>query len=158
MSIGANWAEIWSPVWKAVWTQVPAEPQPEPETPAVTPAGRPKRRRYYVEIDGQPFEVRDAQHAQALLDRARELARTHAQELASEIVSRETIRKTGRKPVALPTPKITSPDPELRQVVQQARMAINEVYRSAAIDTELAVLLARQLSDEDDEDALLLLM
>ena len=64
----------------------------------------------------------------------------------------------GKKPIALPTPRIASPDPELKEIVQQARKAINEVYRSAAIDTELAALLARRLAEEDEEEALLLLI
>lgn len=124
----------------------------------VTPAGRRHRRRFFVEIDGQTFEVRDPQHAQALLDRAREIARAHAEQLTRETVSRETFRKIGKKPVALKTPQITSPNPELREVVSQARKSINEVYRSTALDTELALLLARRLAEEDEEEALLLLM
>jgi hypothetical protein len=112
----------------------------------------------FVEIDGESFEVRDAQHAQALLDRAREMAQAHAQKLAQKMVSRETNRKVGKKPVSLPTPRISSPDPELREVVRQARKAINEVYRSAAINTELAMLMLRKVQEEDEEEAILLLL
>jgi trans-2-enoyl-CoA reductase len=112
----------------------------------------------FVEIDNETFEVRDAQHAQALLDRAREMAQVHAQKLAEKMVSRETNRKVGKKPVSLPTPRISSPDPELREVVRQARKAINEVYRSAAIDTELAMLMLRKVQEEDEEEAILLLL
>jgi hypothetical protein len=91
-----------------------------------------------------------------LLDRAREVARAHAQELAADAVQSST--KTGRKPLALPTPKIASPNPELKPIIQNARKAINAVYREASIDTELALLMARRLADEDEEEALLLLM
>jgi hypothetical protein len=140
--------------WLTSWASTFVPPTP-PETPDVTPAGR-KTRRYFIEIDGQTFEVRDAQHAQALLDRAREMALAHAQELAAKAV--QTSRKMGKKPVALPTPVIRSPDPELAPVIRRARKAINEVYRGAAIDAELALLLARSLADEDEEEALLLLM
>jgi len=138
--------------WLTSWasTFVP----PPPEEPSVTPAGK-KRRRFFVSIDDQTFEVRDAQLAQALLDRARELARAHAETLAREKLERS--RKRGRKPIALPTPQISSPDPELREVVREARKAINEVYRTTAIDVELAALLASRLAQED-EDELLLLM
>lgn len=122
--------------------------------PANTGAG--KKRRHYLEIDGQSFEVRDAQHAQALLERAREVARSHAQEIAAKAV--QSTRKVGRKPVSLPTPRITSPDPELREVIREARKSFNELYRSTAIDAELALLMARTLEMEDEEEAILLLM
>jgi Pyruvate/2-oxoacid:ferredoxin oxidoreductase gamma subunit len=123
---------------------------------AETGAGRSKKRRSFVEIDGEVFEVRDAQHAQALLDRARELAARHAQELAQKAV--QTSRKVGKKPIKLPTPRITSPDPELREVVREARQKINAVYRQTALDMELAYLMARQLELEDEEEAILLLL
>jgi hypothetical protein len=144
--------------WLASWASTFVPPTP-PDEPAVTPAGRKTRkRRFYVEIDDQQFEVTDANHARALFDRVREVAKSHAEQLASEMVSRETNHKVGKKPIALPTPRIASPDPELRQVVQEARVAINELYRSTSLDTELALLLARRLADEDEEEAILLLM
>jgi hypothetical protein len=140
--------------WLASWasTFVP----PTPEEPTVTPAGRKKKRRYVVEIDGQQFEVESPSHAVSLLDRAREVARSHAEELAAKAVS--TSRKVGRKPVPIPSPRISSPDPELREIVREARKAINAVYKTAALDTELALLMARRLAEEDEEEALLLLM
>lgn len=125
---------------------------------ASTGAGRPKRRRrYVVEIDGQLFDVQSAEHARALLDRARELAVSQAEKVAATVVPQKAQRKTGTKPVALPTPRISSPDPELADVISQARTAINEIYRKAAIEAELAYLLARQM-EEDEEEALLLLL
>jgi len=129
-------------------------PPPVVEPPPSAHGSR--RRRKFIEIDDKLFEVRDAQHAQALLERAREVAVRHAQELAAETVP--ATRKMGKKPVRLRTPAISSPDPELAPVIRQARKAINEVYRSAAIDAELALLLARALEEQDEEDALLLLM
>jgi hypothetical protein len=120
-----------------------------------TPAGK-HRKRYFVEVDGQIFEVGDVQHAQALLDRAREVALRHAQELAAKAVPIR--RKVGRKAIPLPTPRISSPDPELKEIVREARQKINAVYKQAAVDTELAYLMARQLEQEDEEEALLLLM
>jgi hypothetical protein len=144
--------------WLASWARNVVPPTP-PEIPTVTPAGRKThRKRYVVEIDGQHFDVDGPEHARALLDRAREVAALHARELADEKVSRETIRRTGKRPIALPTPRIASPNPELREVVRTARKQINALYRSTAIDTELALLMARQLELEDEEEALLLLM
>ena len=142
--------------WLTSWASAFVPPT-SPTTPEVTPAGRKtQRKRYFVEIDGQEFEVADAQHAQALLERARDVAVRHAQELAAEAV--QVSRKVGKKPVALATPRIASPNPELKQIVREARQKINEVYRSAAIDTELALLMARQLELEDEEETLLLLL
>lgn len=140
--------------WLTSWAF--ASTPPPLAAPTVQVAGKPRKRRLFVEIDGQAFEVRDIQHAQALLDRARELAQSVAQTVAAETIER--VQPKGAKPIRLPTPAIRSNDPELAPVIQQARKAINDVYRSAAIDTELAVLLARKLAEEDDEDALLLLM
>lgn len=117
---------------------------------------RRRRRRYYVEIDGQQFEVQGLEHARALLDRAKETARSHAQALAQTAV--QTARKSGSKPVALPTPTIRSPDPELKPLIHQARLDMNALYRQAAIDAELSLLLMRQMQDDDDEETLLLLM
>ncbi len=126
---------------------------------ASTGAGRPsrRRRRYVVEIDGQMFEAQSVEHAQAILDRARELAQTAAEEVAAEVVPVKAVRKVGKKPIALPTPTISSPDPELADAVRAARVAINETYRRAALEAELAYWMARQ-ADEDEEEALLLLM
>jgi hypothetical protein len=140
----------WLTSWASATTPAPVVEQ------GLKPAGRSKRKHYFVDIDDQTFEVSSPAHAKALLERARDVAARHAQEIAAQAV--QSTRKMGKKPIALPTPKITSPDPELREIVSAARRSINDLYRSAAIDVELAVLLARKLADEDEEDALLLLM
>lgn len=155
--MASSWGLSWGTSWATSWDGEFVPPVPD-ETPPVVPAGRKTRRRYYVEIDGQPFEVADVEHARALLDRAREIAKSHAEQLTRETVSRETFRKLGKKPVAIPTPRISSPNPELRQIISEARTALNEVYRSTALDTELALLLARRLAEDDEEEAILLLM
>jgi hypothetical protein len=157
--MASTWGLSWggdAGAWLTSWSSTFVPPQPPPVDDTPTPAGRKTKRRYYVEIDGQPFEVADVHHAQALLERARETAKAHAEQLALAIVPKT--RKVGKRPVALKTPSISSPDPELREVIQSARVAINQVYRDASIDTELALLLARRLADEDEEEALLLLM
>lgn len=121
-----------------------------------TKRSRETRKRYYVEIDQQRFEVSSPTHAQALLERAKEVARTHAQEVAERAVQKK--RKPSKKPVTLPTPSISSPNPELKGAIQQAQAQINEVYRRAALDAELALLFARRMAEEDEEETLLLLM
>lgn len=154
-----SWGVSWGGTtgsWLASWASTFVPPQP-PEVAAITPAGRKTRhKRFYVEIDGQHFEVDGPEHARALFDRAHDIAAAHAQEIAAKAV--QSTRKTGKRPIALPTPRITSPNPELREVVQAARKQINDLYRSTAIDTELALLMARQLELEDEEEAILLLL
>lgn len=129
-------------------------------------AGRPskgtaRRKRYYVDIDGETFEVSSPEHARALLERAAEMAQQVAAEVAAEVVPQRRKSATSTKPVALPTPRISSPDPELADAIRQARIAINEIYRKAAINAELALLMALQRQreqDDDDDEAILLLM
>lgn len=156
-------ADTWGLSWKGTtgswltsWARTGGVTPPVVDT-TQTPAGRKTRRkRLFVEIDGQTFEVSGPEHARALLDRAREIAASHAQEIAAKAV--QSVRKVGKRPVALPTPSITSSDPELKEVVREARKQFNELYRSSAIDAELALLMARQLELEDEEEALLLLL
>jgi hypothetical protein len=130
-------------------------PTPTPTPEASKPAGRPRRRHYFVEIDGQSFQVTSPDHAGALLERAREIAATHARQIAEEAA--RTTRKVGKRPIALPTPRISSPDEELAQVISNARTLFNELYRTAAIEAELAYLMQRAM-DDDEDDALLLLI
>lgn len=136
--------------------------QTEPIVSRVTPAGRPsRRRRYVVEIDGEDFEVESVEHARALLDQARELAAQQAAEVAAREVPKraQAARRVGRtKPVPLATPTIRSPDPELAEAISAARRAINEIYRQASIDAELALRLRQRMADEDEDEAVTLLL
>lgn len=122
-----------------------------------TPAGSSRKRRHsYVEIDGQRFAVDGPEHARALLERAREVAANHARGLAEAAVAKAPRR--GTKPVAIATPRIESPDPELAPVIREARLAINKLYRETALDVELAALMHKHLAQEDEDEELLLLM
>ena len=123
-----------------------------------TGAGRSKRRRRYtVVIDGAEFEVENQQHAVELLSRAKELAQVEAARVAEAAVPVKALRKTGKKPIALQTPKISSPDSELSRIITEARNSINEIYRNAALQAELSYLMAKQ-QEQDDEEAIMLLM
>jgi hypothetical protein len=154
VSIGANWGEVWAPVWKAVWTQTPAEPQPEPEVLAVTPAGR-KRKRYYVEIDGQAFDVASASEALRLLERARALAEVAAETKAKKVEAKAARAKKPR-PIRLAAPVVTA-SPELQLDLAPIRQDLARIYDSAAALAEMRVLLQRAI-DDDEEETLLLLM
>lgn len=122
--------------------------EPEPEA-TQKPAGRPrrKRRRYYVEIDGQEFEVSGADEAAVLLSRAREVAQT-------------AIEKARAAPVrinhGLSRPRIKTADPELAPIVAQARREILDLYDEAIRDLEIKALMAK--ADEEEEEALIRLL
>jgi hypothetical protein len=143
--------------WKGTaWATVPPEPQPEPEQQTQTPAGR-SRRRYFVEIDGQHFNVDNAQQAVELLQRARAIAE-HQAEQKSERVTKQL----KRKPV-VPKVKIAAPDirvsPAIKAQVAPLIADITRLYDKAALNAEMRLLMFKAMRDEDDdeEDVLLLL-
>lgn len=154
MAIGANWKEIWGPVWGQVWTQTAPEPQPEPEVTAPTPAGK-SRRRHFVEIDRQLFEVASVSEAVELLNRARAIAERQAEEKA-----KKAERALKRKP-KVPAVKIQVPEirvaPAIQADVAPLIADIERLYRKAAMETELRLLLAKQLEDDEEEELLFLL-
>lgn len=161
MAIGVNWAEIWAPVWKAVWTQeAPEPPQPDPEVAQPAGSSRRRRHRYYVEIDGQQFEVRDQDEALELLQRARAIAEREAEKKADRAT------KLLRKKREIPRVKIASPaisvSPELKEVAAPLVADISRLYARAEEIAELRLLmlkaLRKQREDDDDDDEILLLM
>jgi hypothetical protein len=156
VAIGVNWAEIWAPVWGAVWTQVPPEPpEPEPEV-AQTPAGISRKRRLYVEIDGQQFPVESVAEATELLQRARALAEKQADERAV-VATKKLKRKRVVPKVRIAAPVITV-SPEIAVDVSPLIADIERLYRQAAETAELRLLLARQMREEDEDEAELLLL
>ncbi len=125
----------------------------------VVPAGSSKRkhhkRRQYVEIDGQSFEVASAQEALDLLQRARALAEREA-ESAAEQAAKAVPRGTKVRPVEVKAPEITA-SPEIAQDLAPIIADIQRLYAKAAETAELRMLLERQM-DEEDEDELILLL
>lgn len=139
--------------WLTSWssTFVP----PPPAAPTVTPAGKKRKRIYFVEIDGQQFEVRNAAEAAQLLDRARALAE-RAAEAKAQKVEAKAARAQKPRPVRIQAPKITA-SPELGLDLAPIRKDIARIYDNAAALAELRVLLQRAI-EQDDEEAILLLM
>lgn len=116
-------------------------------------AGRRKRRkRYLVEIDGQDFEVSSLGEAEALLDRAKEVA-AKAIEKASQAPTRIAPGRPG-----ISRPVIRTAAPELRAAIQRASQEIGALYDSARRDLEIAALMAKQIEDEEEEALIRLLM
>lgn len=157
-SWGLSWLGTlgsWGTSWAS--TYVP----PAPEEPTQTPAGSSRRkRRYFVEIDGQHFEVNSAAEAQELLGRARALA-----ERAVEIAERKTERRVRRAvkrgkvpgPIRIDRPSVSA-SPELNLDLSPLKAEIERLYANAAAMIEMRILLEQRLREEDEEDVLLLLM
>lgn len=117
-----------------------------------TPAGR-RRKRYFVEIDGQEFQVANPTEALALLDRAKALAQRVAPQTAEQVVAK-AIRKAKEPRVRPPEIKAS---PEIAEVVAKPRQDIERIYRDAALAAEIRLLMELR-AEQDDEEALLLLM
>jgi hypothetical protein len=134
-----------------------ATPAPSPTTQ--TPAGRP-RKRYYVEIDGQQFFVRDAEEARSLLEQARALAEKQAEAQGEKAVRKLSAKR--KVPKVKIDPPVVSASPEIKQDLSPLIADINRLYRQAAVNAEIRLhmeMLARkQAEDEEEEDLLLLLL
>jgi hypothetical protein len=142
-------------------TVTPPTPSPAPAGP--TPAGRSRRkRRYYVEIDGQAFFARSQAEALEILETARLLAERAAQSRADSLVEHaapKAIRAGVVRKVAIKAPTVFVSD-ELRDAAIETQRAIEQLYRDASVAAELRLLLALQAAQEaeqDEEDVLLLL-
>lgn len=130
---------------------------PQPAN-AVVDAGRSRRRRLFVQIDGKDFEVESAQHAQALLDQAKALARQVALQQAEARLTVHLATNPRVRP-KIERPRIVTHNPELHLIVAQTRRTISNVYKAAYRDAEIALRLAAQMRDDesDDEDLMMLL-
>lgn len=122
-------------------------------------AGRPTRRRYVVEIDGQDFIVESPDQARQLLDKATEAAEEKAEQAldrANKAQKRPQRKVMADARKALREPSIYAPEfPELAADVQRQ---IRAIYDSALQAIEISALLRKREEDEmDDEDILLLL-
>lgn len=138
--------------------------EPPAPPPRATGAGRPsreRRRRYEVELDGEVFDVASPAEAEAILNRARELAA----EKADTVIARATAatKRAPRKVMqdarrALQPPAISAP-PDLSPIVQSVLEQIGAIYASALRSVEIEVLLRqRQAELDEDDEAVLLLM
>jgi hypothetical protein len=131
-----------------------------PETPAAaqTAAGsgkkRKSKRRLFVQIDDQDFEVSSLEDAQQLLEKAKRLA----VESAEETVAERTEKRVKRgKSVKIEVPTITTQAPELKSLVSTYRDDIEAIYRRMAVDAEIRERMRRRMM-EDDEEAIFVLM
>ncbi len=141
--------------WLTSWASTFVPPTPDP-APDVVPAGSSRhKRRHYVEIDGQQFDVANANEALQLLDRARALAERAAESKAKKVEAKAA-RASKPRPIRIQPPRITA-SPDLAIDLGPIRRDIERIYDSAAAEAELRVLLLRAL-EEDEEESILLLM
>lgn len=104
-----------------------------------------RRRRLFVEIDGQDFEVESIGQAQALLDRAKEVA---VKQIAAERAAPARVEH------GIKRPSIRTDSDELRPLVRQKRAEIVALYDALLRDLEIQYLLAK--ADEEDEEETLI--
>jgi hypothetical protein len=156
--LASSWGNSWggeTGSWLTSWSGV-ASPTPAPSVTTPTPAGRSRKRRYFVEIDGQQFLVDSAEQARQLLDQARAIAERQSEERA------ERATKLLKRKKVVPQVRIAQPQiavsPAIKAEVAPIIADIERLYRKAAIEAELRLLLMRQMAEEDDEDDILLLL
>lgn len=120
---------------------------------AGTAAGRRRRRRYYVEIDGERFLVDTAEEAAALLAQAATLAAKAADIAAQAVVEARLprVRRLAKVARISLRPRIATDVPQTDEV-QRARAAIQRIYDEAAQRAELLLLLERQAVEQDEQD------
>ena len=131
------------------WTWTNAETGAAPVvTQTQKGAGRSRRRhrRYFVEIDGQEFDVNSPEEAKQLLDKAKSLA----EQVVTSARNSITVKP------GLKVPQIRTPNKELVPVVQAARAEIRDLYAEFQRDLEIRMLLAR--ADEEEEEAIIRLL
>ena len=122
---------------------------------ASAPAGRGRRRRHYVEIDGQNFEVSSYEEAEELLRTALETAKQHADTQAKLIVDRRITVEPGRPAIKLPKIRASK---ALRPLVAKFRDEIKEIYESAARKAAEALNLRLKEIEEEEEAITMLLL
>lgn len=128
-----------------------------PAGPVAAGIARARRKRYFVEIDGQQFLVDNEEQARQLLNQARAIAEHQAEQKASR--AEKVLRHKPKVPrVEVKAPEIRV-SPEIRQDLIPIIEDIQRLYVKAAELAELRLLLMRQQRlDDDDEDELLFLL
>lgn len=118
-------------------------------------AGSNKKRRkryqekYLVEIDGVDFVVQSAEEAEALLAEAR-------QTVEEAVAVPQAVQKIKAPKIRVRGP-VTPDLSELVSIVKDAREAIRAIYEQAR-NAEIATLLRMKAEDDDEDDALTVLL
>lgn len=131
-------------------TSTPTPPTPTPSVEV--PAGRRTRHIYRVTVDKHQFEFKTYEAALNFLSLARKKALELAQAVTREATERQ---KVSRVPVPVPNltpPVITISSRDLRGAATETKREIAEIYRKAAIDIEIAMLLELDSREQHNED------
>lgn len=120
-----------------------------------------RRVRYMVEVDGEQIEAVSIQHAQQILEQARELAEESAETDVFKAIE-------AKRPVKVPVVKIRTAKGNktaslnLQREVRDTRQAVERIYKRAEQrireTQEIARLMHAKLQEEDDEEAILALL
>jgi hypothetical protein len=133
-------------------TYSPAGVTPPPVV-TETPAGSNQRFvRYIFKIDGKEFATFDLQQALTALDKAKQLAKKHAADLARAATDAQKARI---RPIKLP---VITGNRAIQKAVEATKVEIKAIYDAAIRDAEIAMLIEVIKRNDDSEDATLLLM
>lgn len=112
--------------------------------------GKPRRRRHYVEIDGQYFEVRDHEHAVEILTKLHEAAKEAAPVAVKKAVAE-------KKQPAPPVMRVVKPDyrqefvQQLQAQVDAANARMAQLWQETAQAEMVAARFAAELVQEEDD-------
>ena len=122
-----------------------------------TTKGRRKRKRYVVEVDGQLFQAESISHVESIFQQVRALA----EESAERDVTTPVTPKPPRITVKTRAGK-ASTSQVIQQEVKRTQTVINRAYiraaKAIAQNREISELLIRKFEQEDEEEALILLL
>ena len=110
-------------------------------------------RKYYIEVDGELFEVKNAKEASDLLDSIVELAGEENVEIEIIEPPRITIKTANNKPTK--HKKLLAKVDKVNQVYQ-ARM--EKIKKQRKIDMEISERLLKKIAKEDDDNIILSLL
>jgi len=139
------------------------------DSSGIKPAGRPKRsqtrRRAIIEIDGQEFFVSSEEEAQALLDKAIEESERIAAIKAEEVVNKRRQRQKrdgylNKSPIKIDKPEISFDNgvDYAQELMHAFNRKLDEIYRKAAEEAEISLLIKNKIEEEDDEAITYLLL
>jgi hypothetical protein len=118
-----------------------------------TPAGRNIRlTRYIFKVDGREFQTYDLSQALAALDKAKQLAKGHAREIARKATDPQRAKI---KPIKVP---VITGNRALAKAVEATKLEIRDIYASAIRDAEIAMWIEIKKRNDEDEDVFLLMI
>ena len=171
---GSSWGSAWGSSWGSTGGGGPVLPNKGPfqcglfqptvfqndctvaaTTTPVGHVGKPRRKRHYVEIEGQYFEVRDHDHAVEILTKLHEAAKEAAKSAVEEA--------GGKEPPPPPVMRVVKPDywqEFVRRLQAQIAAAWQEAQAAYAAQQQALARMAHERwveQDEEDIEALIAL-